>query len=155
MGTGSFPGVKSGRGVTLTPHPLLVPWSWKSRAISLLPLWAVRPVQSLSACTKVYFTFYLRIYTVSYPVIKCRCVWQSGVFSLNNCHKITHMCRKWCNPLHTSFSPWYRYSSLRRLGTLLSPCLFVFKLSLSQPLKKIVAAISNSVTISFSLKWII
>ena len=25
-GTGSFPGVKSGRGVTLTPHPLLVPW---------------------------------------------------------------------------------------------------------------------------------
>ena len=27
MGTGSFPGVKSSRGVTLTPHPLLVPWS--------------------------------------------------------------------------------------------------------------------------------
>ena len=26
MGTGSFPGVKSGRGVTLTPHPLLVQW---------------------------------------------------------------------------------------------------------------------------------
>ena len=26
MGTGSFPGVKSGRGVTLTPHPLLVPF---------------------------------------------------------------------------------------------------------------------------------
>ena len=25
MGTGSFPGVKSSRGVTLTPHPLLVP----------------------------------------------------------------------------------------------------------------------------------
>jgi hypothetical protein len=25
MGTESFPGVKSGRGVTLTPHPLLVP----------------------------------------------------------------------------------------------------------------------------------
>ena len=27
MGTGSFPGVKIGRGVTLIPHPLLVPWS--------------------------------------------------------------------------------------------------------------------------------
>ena len=27
MGTGSFPGVKSGWDVTLTPHPLLVPWS--------------------------------------------------------------------------------------------------------------------------------
>ena len=38
MGTGSFPGVKSGRGVTLTPHPLLVPWPWKGRAIPLLPL---------------------------------------------------------------------------------------------------------------------
>ena len=25
MGTGSFPGIESGRGVTLTPHPLLVP----------------------------------------------------------------------------------------------------------------------------------
>ena len=27
MGTGSFPGLKSGRGVTLTPHLLPVPWS--------------------------------------------------------------------------------------------------------------------------------
>jgi len=56
MGTGSFPGVKSGRGVTLTPHPLLVPWSRKGKATPLLPLWAVRPVQSLSACTRVHFT---------------------------------------------------------------------------------------------------
>jgi len=42
MGTGSFPRIKSGRGVTLTPHPLLVPWSRKSRAISLFPLSAVQ-----------------------------------------------------------------------------------------------------------------
>ena len=27
MGTWSFPGVKSSRGVTLISHPLLVPWS--------------------------------------------------------------------------------------------------------------------------------
>jgi hypothetical protein len=27
MGTGSFPGVRCGRGVTLTPHPLLMPRS--------------------------------------------------------------------------------------------------------------------------------
>ena len=60
MGTGSFPGVKSGRGVTLTPHPLLVPWSWKGRAVPLLPLRAVRPVQSLSVCTRVTFTFTFR-----------------------------------------------------------------------------------------------
>ena len=51
MGTGSFPGVKSSREVTLTPHNFLVPWSRKSRAIPLLPLLSVRPVQSLSACT--------------------------------------------------------------------------------------------------------
>jgi len=62
MGTGSFPGVKSGRGVTLTTHPLLMPWSrgniafrepqcLYSIAIPVLPLWAVQPVQSLSACT--------------------------------------------------------------------------------------------------------
>ena len=58
-----FPGVKIGRGVTLTPHPLLMPWSSKGRAIPLLLLRAVRPVQSLSACTRVTFTFFLTAYT--------------------------------------------------------------------------------------------
>jgi len=38
MDFGSFPEVKSGRGVKLTPHPLLVPWSRNSRAIPLLLL---------------------------------------------------------------------------------------------------------------------
>jgi hypothetical protein len=47
MGTGSFPEVKSGQGVMLTTHPLLVPWSRKGRVIPLLSLWAVRPVQRL------------------------------------------------------------------------------------------------------------
>ena len=38
-------GVKYGRGVLLTTHPRLVPWSWKSRAMSLPTLWATpRPV---------------------------------------------------------------------------------------------------------------
>ena len=71
-GTGNFPRLKGGRGVQLTTHRLLVPRSWKSRAILLLPygpyslyrasvpvqysytstpLWTVQPVQSLSACT--------------------------------------------------------------------------------------------------------
>jgi len=40
MGTGSFPEVKYGQGVPLTTHPLLVPLSWKSRAIALPTLWA-------------------------------------------------------------------------------------------------------------------
>jgi len=39
-GTGSFPGVKCGRGVLLATHPLLVPRSWKSRAIPLPTQWA-------------------------------------------------------------------------------------------------------------------
>jgi len=69
MSPRSFRGVQSGRGVTLTPHPLLVPWSSKSRAIPLLPLWAVRPVQSLSACTRVHFTF-----TVALTSVNTRCI---------------------------------------------------------------------------------
>jgi len=63
MGTGTFPGVKSGQDVTLTPHSLLVPWSRKSRAIPLLPLWAIWPVQG---CTLPFFTF---IYVCMYACI--------------------------------------------------------------------------------------
>ena len=48
-----FPGGKGGRGVTLTTHPHLVPRSWKSRAIPLLPLWAH------VACYRVKLYLYL------------------------------------------------------------------------------------------------
>ena len=68
MGTGSIPGLKSGRDVTVTPHPLLVPWSRKIRAIPLLREWAERPVQSLSACTRVHFIF------LPYMTSQARCV---------------------------------------------------------------------------------
>jgi len=52
MGTGSFPGVKCGRGVLLTTHLLLAPRSCKSRAIPLPLLWATAgPVTGL-----LYFT---------------------------------------------------------------------------------------------------
>jgi len=49
MRTGSFPGVESGRGVTLTPHPLLVPKS-KNRVelhfySPLGPSWPIRSVK--------------------------------------------------------------------------------------------------------------
>jgi len=37
MGTESFPGVKSGRGVTLTPHPLLVPLVMKEYSYTSTP----------------------------------------------------------------------------------------------------------------------
>ena len=75
MGTVFFPGLKSGRGMTLTPHPLLVPWSKKGTAIPLHDLWAVRPVQSLSACTRVTFTFTL-------PEMKLR-LFQFTYFSIH------------------------------------------------------------------------
>jgi len=52
-----FPRSKEQLGRDADPSPLLGPWSRKSRAIPLLPLWAVRPVQSLSACTRVHFIF--------------------------------------------------------------------------------------------------
>jgi len=65
-----FTGVKSGRSLTLTPHPLLVPWSRKSRAIPLILLCVVRPVQNLSACTTVHFTF---TYTSTPPMGRTAC----------------------------------------------------------------------------------
>ena len=71
-----FLGVKSGQDVTLTPHPFLVPWSWKGRPILLLPLWAVWIVQSLSACAGVNFTlpqclYKGDLYLTSVPVQGC------------------------------------------------------------------------------------
>ena len=74
MGTGSFPGVKSGRGVTLTSHPFIVPWTRKSRAIPLLPLWAVRSVQSLSACT-------VQLYLYSPPMGRTACTEPQCLYS--------------------------------------------------------------------------
>ena len=55
------------------PSPLLVPWQRKSRAIPLLPLWAVRPVQRFSVCTRVQFTFFIQNvqpYTL-YKILRC------------------------------------------------------------------------------------
>jgi len=40
MGTGTFQGVRCGRGDLLTTHALVVPRLWKSRAIPLPTLWA-------------------------------------------------------------------------------------------------------------------
>ena len=54
------PGLSRGKkrpGCDADPSPPSSPQSWKGRAIPLLSLQAVRPVQSLSACTRVTFTF--------------------------------------------------------------------------------------------------
>jgi hypothetical protein len=96
MGTGSFPGVKSSRGETLTPHPLLVLWSRKGRAIPLLPLWAVRPVQSLSACTRVHFTF------SRHSLHCCGCAYELLWIS-TLLYTVTHY-ENWCAHID-----WYTY----------------------------------------------
>ena len=50
-----FPGIKYGRGVLLNIHPLLVPMSWKSRAIPLPILWTTtRPVTGTLYLTASY-----------------------------------------------------------------------------------------------------
>jgi hypothetical protein len=43
----------------------------QGRAIPLLPLWAVRPVQSLSACTRVTFTFTFCLIIFYYRSFSC------------------------------------------------------------------------------------
>ena len=57
MGTVSFPGVKHGRGVLLTTHPLLVLRSWKIIAIPLPTLWAT---PSPATGTLHFFNFLLK-----------------------------------------------------------------------------------------------
>jgi hypothetical protein len=85
VGTGSFPGVRSGRGVTQTPHPpLLVLWSWKNRAVPLLPPWAVRPAQSLNACTRVHFTFTFQNPVCVSPPVNFRGIWSRRTESAIN-----------------------------------------------------------------------
>jgi len=65
-----FPWGKDRAGRDADPHPLLVPWSRKSRAIPILLPWAVWPVQSLSACTGVHFNF---TYTSTPPMGHTAC----------------------------------------------------------------------------------
>ena len=54
---GLSPVVKCGRGVLLTTHPLLVPRSWKSRAILLPNLWATPGLQRDHFTFTFTFTF--------------------------------------------------------------------------------------------------
>jgi hypothetical protein len=66
-GTGSFPGVKCSQGVLQTTQPLLVPWSWKSRAIPLPTLWATWGLE------RDHFSLYTYIYIYIYMCV-CVCV---------------------------------------------------------------------------------
>ena len=51
VGTGSFPGVKSGRDVALTPHPLLLPLVMREYS------YTSTPPMGRTACTRLHFTF--------------------------------------------------------------------------------------------------
>jgi len=58
MVTGSFPGGKERPGRDADPSPPFSAVGHERVELYLYsPLWAVRPVQSLSACTRVTFTF--------------------------------------------------------------------------------------------------
>jgi hypothetical protein len=59
MGTGFFPGLKCGRGVLLAPHHLLVPRSWKSRAIPLPTLWATPGPSGDHFNFTIYYMFWM------------------------------------------------------------------------------------------------
>jgi hypothetical protein len=69
MGTGSFPGVKYGRGVLLTIHPLLVPRSWNGRAITLPTIWATTgPVTGI-----LYLLLRMSFFTYELYILNCLC----------------------------------------------------------------------------------
>ena len=94
-----FPGGKERHGVTLTPHPLLVPWWWKGTAIPLLPLWTVRPVQSLSAGTRVTFTL------TFYQILNFKIVRRLRVEILNAERQMDRQTwRQWLSPFATALT---------------------------------------------------
>jgi len=70
IGTGSFPGVKSGRSATLTPHPLLVSWSWKTH---YEPYGLYRASVPVQGCT-VPLPLHLHLYQI-YLIISVYLCW--------------------------------------------------------------------------------
>ena len=64
MGTGFFPGIKSGRGVTLTPHPF---WCRGHERVEIYlyspcgPYGLYRASVAVQGCTLPYLYFYLRL----------------------------------------------------------------------------------------------
>jgi len=62
MGNGSFPGVKCGRGVLLTTHPLLVPRSWKNIAIPLPTSGPHRTCNGITLPLPLHIYIYIYIY---------------------------------------------------------------------------------------------
>ena len=82
MATGSFPGVESGRGMTLTPHPLLVPRSENRVELYLYspygPSWPIKKSETYlhkwHTCAFITLYWYCRKKIGSYTNwLDCRC----------------------------------------------------------------------------------
>jgi hypothetical protein len=101
------PGLSWGKkrpGSDAHPSPLLVPWSRKSWAIHLIPLWAVRPVQNLSACTSVHLYLYLLKFKIGSVCVRsvqtCRQTLQSKMLLRSTRPVVTrYIKRKYKNQL--------------------------------------------------------
>jgi len=65
MGTGSFRGVKSGRGLTLTPHSLLVALVIKEYS------YTSTPPMGRTACTEPQCLYKGALYLYIYNLLKC------------------------------------------------------------------------------------
>jgi hypothetical protein len=76
--TGSFPGVESGQGVTLTPHPLLLPRSNNRVELYLYspygPSWPVKrvkPTYKLYDYSNVIFWMLFIFYSMEFVIVHC------------------------------------------------------------------------------------
>ena len=84
-----FPRRKEWPGHDADPSPPSSVVVIKGRAILLLPLWAVRPVQSLSACTRVTFTFLPALDHGDIRWTPCHFVVQRGILLEHHTHTYT------------------------------------------------------------------
>jgi len=101
-GTGSFPEINCGRGVLLAIHPLLVLWSWNSRAIPLPTL------------TNIFIDLGLHV-SIHYGIII-----RPSLKHTDSLHK-TIKTRIGIQTVHNNLCLWYTY-----LCCYCSTCIYVF-----------------------------
>ena len=114
MGTGSFPGIKSGRDVTLTPQPLLVPWSRKGQSYT-----STSPMDH-TACTEpqclyksvpyfitqksehpIYYTQFYQLLNVKRDLLPTDCIYcfeilleQTAMIFINSVNRLNLVTKK-------------------------------------------------------------
>ena len=110
MGTGSFPRVKCGRGVLLTTHPLLVPRSWKSRAVPLPTLWATPGLYQ----ENFTFTSTTNVENFSPVNLVMCCLTVDGSIN-SHVEASTVLSRTWTQAVQPSLLPCFRYDELTQI----------------------------------------